>query len=210
MIGEVGFNDTGRELNLTRSMRLSFFRWSVVSACLLLCNVSLAQDVVVEEFTPGTTISSASVNSNFGKLADKANDNATRLGTAESDIAAMVSASTGKQYVWLGYTTVPYDAEADYANRNNGILLSLHCKSEFGPDAFVASEVAIQNIIMTGNDFFLPQDIAWLTVLKPNAGSLFFGEGGLTSGYAAISSNGQIYPGQNPQSIWPVACVALR
>ena len=69
-----------------RIIRFGPLRWSAVSTWVLLCNVSLAQNVVVEEFTLGTTISSASVNSNFGKLADKANDNATRLGAAESDL----------------------------------------------------------------------------------------------------------------------------
>ena len=200
------------------------FRWSVVSACLLLCNVSLAQNVVVEEFTPGTTISSASVNSNFGKLADKANDNATRLGAAESDIAAMVSASTGKQYVWLGYTAIPFDAENDYDYTNNGLTLSVHCKSEFGPDAFVATDIAIQSVVMSGGDFTAPEDKAWYMFLgasnswtfsnsagRSSRKNYFFGDVyNLQPGYSVITSKLRVENAVNYQDVWPVACVALR
>ena len=197
-------------------------RLYTIFACLSLATVSVAQEVVVEEFTPGTTISSADVNNNFGKLANKANDNATRLVAAEAGIAALTGASTDKQVVWLGYTAVPYDAENDYANVNNGITLSMHCKSEFGGDAFVATDIGIQNLIMTGNDFAPPEDKAWLIFVGAyNAWSFrnssgesarenyFYTESTVSPGFVLITSRSTL-ESELRNGVWPVACIALR
>ena len=204
-------------------MPLRLLRLYAIFACLLLASVSMAQEVVVEEFTPGTTISSAGVNNNFGKLANKANDNATQLVAAEAGIAALTGTSTDKQVVWLGYTAVPFDAETDYTYVTNGITLSMHCKSEFGVDAFVATDVGIQNLVMMGNDFAPPEDRAYFIFVGAyNAWSFsnsrgsssrenyFYGGNTVSPGPQLINSKSSFETVPNDQRVLPVACIALR
>ena len=129
---------------------------------LLLASVSSAQDeVVVEEFTPGTTISSASVNSKFNMLANKTNDNGSRISSMEGSISSM-TATLSRNLVWLGYTSEPYASEGLIMNLYG---LSSHCKSEFGPTSFVASDLDLEVIIKTSGDFAPPADKAHVLVI---------------------------------------------
>ena len=110
----------------------------------------LAQDVTVQSFTSGTTISSSAVNQNFSALANKGNNNALRIQSLEN-------ATGGQQYQWLGYTSANFDSEGDYGSQVSGYHLSKHCKAEFGPTAFVASDLAIESVIKSSDDFRLQQ-----------------------------------------------------
>ena len=87
-------------------------RYSIFLMSLLLASVSSAQDeVVVEEFTPGTTISSASVNSNFTKLANKTNDNGSRISSMEGSISSMTATleKSGLVRLPVSHTTKAYN-----------------------------------------------------------------------------------------------------
>lgn len=193
-------------------------RWRLVLTCCLLSNLSLAQEVVVEEFTPGTTISSASVNSNFGKLADKANDNGGRISSVEDGVSSIEAAIASKTLSWLGYTTTPFDSEGDYATVTSGYTLSAHCKSEFGPTASVASDLDLEVVIRTTGDFTPPPDGAYVlfrgTIPDPinilQAYNPYFLNGPIgIGGETKLYPNGIISRWETNREIMPVACVSL-
>ena len=193
-------------------------RCSAIFMCLLLNSVSLAQEVVVEEFVPGTTISSASVNSNFGKLADKANDNGGRISSVEEGVSSIEAAIASKTLSWLGYTTTPFDSEGDYAYVTNGYTLSAHCKSEFGPTASVASDLDLEVVIRTTGDFTPPPDGAYVlfrgTIPDPTniyrAYNPYFLYGPIgIGGETKLYPNGIISGWETNREIMPVACVSL-
>lgn len=193
-------------------------RLSVVFTFFLLNNLSLAQEVVVEEFTPGTTISSASVNSNFGKLAEKANTNGSRISSVEAGVSSIEAAIASKTLNWLGYTTTPFDSEGDYDYVTNGYTLSAHCKSEFGPTASVASDLDLEVFIRTTGDFTPPSDGAYVLYRGtiPNHDNIYtainpyFMYGPLNiGGEAKLYPSGLISSWETNREIMPVACVSL-
>ena len=194
---------------------LGVARFSLVLTCCLLNNVSLAQEVIVEEFVPGTTISSASVNSNFGKLAEKANSNDSRISSVEEGVSSIEAAITPKTLRWLGYTTTPFDSETDYSYATNGYTLSQHCKSEFGPTASVATDLDLEVTIRTTDDFTPPTDGAYVLVIGvPEGGTwrrnpYIGGDNSVPGVENRIFPTGQVGRWLVNREILPVACVSL-
>ena len=197
---------------------LGVSRFSLVLTCCLLSNVSLAQEVVVEEFVPGTTISSASVNSNFEKLAEKANSNGSRISSVEDGVSSIEAAISSKTLNWLGYTTAPFDPYGDYSGVVNGYTLSVHCKSEFGPTASVASDLDLEVVIRTSGDFTPPSDGAYVfyrgTMPRTNDDLDRFNPF-LVNGPLQVGGESKIYPSglinrwEVNGEVMPVACVSL-
>lgn len=169
----------------------------------------LAQDVTVQSFTSGTTISSSAVNQNFSALANKGNNNALRIQSLEN-------ATGGQQYQWLGYTSANFDSEGDYGSQVSGYHLSKHCKAEFGPTAFVASDLAIESVIKSSDDFSPPAMGAYVifngrleygnAVYNP-----FFSNSSVDPGTEkTLYPSGRIAGWETNRPLIPVACVSYQ
>lgn len=81
---------------------------------------AVADDISVNEFVPGTIISSADMNQNFDTLVEESNENDSRI-TALENAEAPVASAGGVSAVWvdgtgevLGYA-IGYDSENVYA-----------------------------------------------------------------------------------------------
>lgn len=192
-------------------LNIKILRNCMASVLVGFSGFTLGQDVVVEEFTPGVVVSSASVNSNFGKLADKTNDNGTRLSTVEGNVSSISSAMTARRLRWMGYTTQPFDADTNYLATLNGYTLSAHCKTEFGSAAFVASDLDLEEIIRT-DDFVLPSDGAYILFFGDgrqdgSPRSAFFDVSKSSGPETMLQSNGRISSASRANML-PAACVA--
>lgn len=60
-------------------------------------------------------------------------------------------------YQWLGYTSIAFD-RANYGFQTNFYTLSLHCRSEFGAGAQVATNSALHSLVKLSNSFSPPQN----------------------------------------------------
>ena len=199
---------TGKVMKVRNAPSL---RCGIVLVSLLLASVSSAQEVVVEEFMTGTTISSASVNSNFTKLADKANDNGSRISSMEGSISSINATQSG-YLTWSGYTAAPATALSFYE-------LSYHCKSEFGPTSFVASDLDLEVVIRTSADFTPPAEFAHLFVIGKtengtgsSVSNYYFTGSPLTrgGGNSVLNSSVRIIDVTPLFDRYPVACVSFN
>ena len=126
---------------------------------LITATTGVADTIAVDDFTPGTTISSSAMNSNFGTLVSESNENDARIAANEQSLSALTTSVNGDEYQWLGYTTEVFPQDGSY--RVNGWNLSNHCKSQFGVNASVANLDILERLLRSGS-VAAPSSDAWV------------------------------------------------
>jgi hypothetical protein len=113
-------------------------------------NLAQADEISVKEFSAGTVISSADVNSNFDILAKESNENDARLTSLEG--AEVAVGSSTRTLVFAGYTNAEFVRD-NYGSSANFYTTSLHCKQEFGDSASILTTSQLVHFIQSGNTF---------------------------------------------------------
>lgn len=131
--------------------------WIFFTSLQLCCAGAAAEELAV--LKNGSVADATQLNNNFAYLNNRISE--TTMG------------SSNERYQWLGYTSAPYDL-ARYG-RADPITLTLHCKDHFGPSAFVATDIAISDILARGGDFAYPDggDAFWIQSPYPNYNGTF-------------------------------------
>lgn len=156
-----------------------------------------AQDLV--EFKNGQVADAEKLNQNFATLA-----------------ARIQSESGGEPlYTWLGYTPTSLDSfrrdnelplSAYYEQDDNTpitqYLATAHCKSVFGPSAFVATNEIIEYLLMVGNSFYPPEEPGAI-VFNSSYGTGYVGN--ISSLRLRVDGNYR----EPPNNLMSVACVKI-
>ena len=195
---------------------------AILTLSMMVALTAFGDDITVTDFTSGTTISSSDMNANFDVVVAESNENDGRIATNASQISALSSAVSGKNYTFLGYTSNNYVYDSD-TNRISVITLNNFCKSEFNNATAQVASLDIFASISSQQSIALPTATSLMIASSDNAVCMFSGNTSYCSvklinsvfnisfepdKYCSFSSYGEIGCGISNNAVnHPVVCV---